>query len=115
MDKIERQVVLPSGAGPMAVYSRYYGPDRSGKIQALYVIQSGSYVDDVRKFCAADKVDSFPCTPTGQSLLVEAGQREWVRSSAELPIPNGGGCQAIQFRYDPTTDKFSKPECNGPN
>jgi hypothetical protein len=115
LNKIERNVVLPSGAGPLTVYSRYYGPDRSGKIQALYVIQSAHYVEDARKFCAANKVDAFPCTPTGRSLLVEAGEREWVRSSADLPVPNGGGCQAVQFNYDPSTDKLSNAECNASN
>lgn len=106
-------MVLPSGAGPMAVYSRYYAPDRSGKIQALYVIHPALYVDDVRKFCAVNKVDEFPCNSAGKSLLVGSDEHEWVRSSAELPLSNGGGCQVVQFSYDPSTDKLSKVECNG--
>src|SRR3954451_21740232 len=113
MEKIERQVVLPAGAGPMGVYARYYAPDRSGKIQVLYVIQSQLYVDDARTFCASKKLDDFPCTPTGKSLVVGPGEREWVRSSAELPVPSGGGCQVVQFNYDPSTGKLSKAQCNG--
>ena len=99
----------------MAVYSRYYGRDRSGKVQVLYVIQSALYVDEARKFCAANKLDAFPCTRTGKSLLVRAGEREWVRSSADLPVPNGGGCQVVQFSYDAVSDKLSSAECNGSN
>lgn len=115
LDKIERKVVLPVGAGPLTVYSRYYGPDKGGKIQAVYVIHSALYVDEARKYCAANRVAAFPCTPTGRSLLVRAGEREWVRSSAELPIPNGGACNVVQFSFDPSTDKLSNAECNGSN
>jgi len=99
----------------MSAYSRYYAPDRGGKIQALYVIQSALYADDARRFCAANKLNEFPCTPAGKSLLVGAGERKWVRSAAELPVPNGGACQVVQFSYDPSTDKPSKAQCNGSN
>jgi hypothetical protein len=52
------------------------------------VILPALYVDSVRKSCAANKFNDFPCTPTGKSLVVGAGERKWVRRSAELPVPN---------------------------
>lgn len=115
MDEIEQQVVLPKGAGPMDAYSRYYAEERSGRIDALYVIESDLYREEAQKLCATKKEAAYPCNGTGKSQLASKGGRMWLNDVRDLPVPNGGGCQAIEFSYEPTTRKLATPECNGSN
>ena len=114
MDKIEQQVVLPHGAAPLSRYSRYYAEVDSGRIQAAFVIHDDDYREEVRKFCAAKGANIFPCSKDGNSELPAPGKRKWLQNAAEMPIPDGGGCGAVTFQYDPASGKFSPPECNGP-
>ena len=113
MDKIERQVVLPAGAAQLSRYSRYYTKTHDGRIQAAFVMHPEGYRDDVRRFCAAKGASIFPCSRDGKSELAGAGERKWLADASDMPIPDGGGCSAITFQYEPRTGRYSRPECNG--
>ncbi len=100
---------------PQGVYARYYAQVDDGRhIQAAFVIHPEVYREDVRKFCAAKRESSFPCSKDGNSELPTSGERKWLQNADEMPVPSGGGGQAIRFQYEPASGKFSPPKCNGP-
>lgn len=113
MDQIERNVILPAGAAQLSDYSRYYAGVKGGRVQAAFVIHPEIYRQGVRDFCASKKVRSFPCSPDGKSKLPGPGERIWLRTPDEMPIPSGGGCEAVTFQYDPQSGEFTRRECNG--
>jgi hypothetical protein len=116
LDIIEKSISLPSGAAPLEKYSRYYAPSGDGRISGLYVIQSDLYMRDATDFCKHSRAIVFPCGPKpGDVLIAPAGERRWLKSPAELPVPNGGGCEAITFSYDSNSRTFSDLHCNGSN
>ena len=114
MDRIEQQVVLPSGAAPIASYSKYYSDAGHGTVQAAYVIHEPAFRHDVQNWCASGKARSFPCSGDGKSELAAAGERMWLPDAREVPLPSGGGCAAITFHYEPSTNVLSPARCNGP-
>jgi hypothetical protein len=113
MDQIEQNVVLPAGAAQLSDYSRYYAAVQGGRVQAAFVIHPEIYRQSVRDFCASKKVRTFPCSADGKSELPAPGERIWLRTADEIPIPSGGGCEAVTFQYDRKTSKYTRPECNG--
>jgi hypothetical protein len=87
MDRIEREVRLPEGAGQLATYARYYAwqqrEDGVRKVIAFYLHLSGH----------------------------EPG-RYWVAENA-LPLILDGGCGMITLSYDVAAQRIEHVSCNG--
>ena len=87
MDRIEREVQLPQGAGPLASYARSYAWQQSN--------------DGGRKVLGYY-----------ENLTGAAPGRRWV-TERDFPGIMDGGCGVIRFSYDPATHRFENLSCNG--
>lgn len=87
MERIEREVRLPEGAGALASYARYYAwqqrDDGVRKVIAVYVNVTG-----------------------------ESPGRYWVAENA-LPVIMDGGCGIISLSYDVAAGRIEHVACNG--
>ena len=87
MDRIEREVRLPDGAGPLASYARSYAwqqrADGFRKVVAVY-----------------------------DSLTGAAPGRRWV-AETEFPLVMDGGCGLISLSYDVAAQRIEHVTCNG--
>jgi hypothetical protein len=88
MDRIEREVQLPQGAGPLGTYRRQYAwhEEANGKrmtVVAIYVRPGG--------------------TPG----------REWLENEADLPMIDDGGCGIVTLIYIVGTQRIQTVACNG--
>lgn len=92
MDEVERAIQLPDGASALSSYARFYTRADDGKILGAFMVP--------QNWMLADK--SFP----------RPGERRWV-SGGTLPIQMDGGCTFIRFEYDPKSNRFDGPKCNG--
>ena len=90
MDAIDRRIVMPPKAHPLREYARYYARRPDGKIAIFF----NGYVD-------------MAATP-------KAGERQWI-DARSMPEASDGGCWIINAVYDPSTDRFDKMRCNGPD
>jgi hypothetical protein len=88
MDRIERDIRLPDGAGPLAAYARSYAWQQRG--------------DGVRKVVAV--YENLTGAP--------AGRRRWV-AETDLPLVLDGGCGLISLSYDVATQRIEHVTCNG--
>lgn len=87
MDRIERDVRLPEGAGPLVSYARYYAwqqrEDGIRKVIAVYVQLEG-----------------------------HAPGRRWVAEN-ELPLIMDGGCSLVGLSYNVAAQRIDNVGCNG--
>jgi len=87
MDRIEREVRLPEGAGALSSYARYYAwqqrPDGARKVVAVW-----------------------------QNLTGEAPVRHWV-TEREFPVIMDGGCGVVSLTWDVATQRIESVGCNG--
>jgi hypothetical protein len=87
MDRIEREVRLPQGAGALSTYARYYAwqqrPDGTRKVIAVW-----------------------------QNLTGEAPGRHWV-TEREFPMIADGGCGVVSLTWDVATQRIESVGCNG--
>ena len=87
MDRIEREIRLPEGAGPLASYARSYAwqqrEDGFRKVVAVY-----------------------------DSLTGAAPGRRWV-AETEFPLVMDGGCGLISLSYDVAAQRIEHVTCNG--
>jgi hypothetical protein len=88
MDRIERDIRLPDGAGPLAAYARSYAWQQRG--------------DGVRKVVAV--YENLTGAP--------AGRRRWV-AETDLPLVLDGGCGLISLSYDVAAQRIEHVTCNG--
>ena len=87
MDRIERDIRLPEGAGPLAAYARYYAWQERG--------------DGVRKVIAVYA-----------RLSGHAPGRRWV-TETQFPLILDGGCALIGLSYDVAAQRIEHVTCNG--
>jgi hypothetical protein len=87
MDRIEREVRLPEGAGALASYARYYAWQQRG--------------DGVRKVVAVY-----------QNLTGERPGRHWV-TERDFPVIMDGGCGVVTLSYDVAAQRIEHVSCNG--
>jgi hypothetical protein len=92
MDRIERDVRLPRGAGPLASYVRSYAWQQRG--------------DGVRKVAAVYVSDGI-----AQQAKMAPG-RHWLAPDM-LPLIMDGGCAIISLSYDVATQRIEHVTCNG--
>ena len=87
MDRIERDVRLPEGAGALATYARYYAwqqrPDGARKVVAVW-----------------------------QNLTGEPPARHWVTERG-FPVIMDGGCGVVSLTWDVATQRIEHIACNG--
>lgn len=85
MDRIEREVRLPDGAGPLAAYGRYYAwqdrDDGISKVVAVYQREPD-------------------------------GARHWVPET-RLPLVMDGGCDIVSLSYDVAAERIEYVSCDG--
>lgn len=116
MDRIEHDIVMPSGARSLSSYARYYAPDENGLVYGVYIRpQTPKTGPDVG--CAEVtlnfKLRTVPCdapTPTDE---IRAGQRQWRRSPLELPGDTDGGCDIVLSLYSQRQNTFTMVRCAG--
>jgi hypothetical protein len=112
MDDIESSIRLPSGAGPLESYARYYTL-HEGSVH-------GAYTTEVE----APRPPDYGCEElgsNGSSKMVACpapadarpGERRWVKFE-DYPAVAGEDCTAIQLEFDPRTRKFTYLECAHP-
>jgi hypothetical protein len=87
MDRIEREVRMPDGAGAVSSYARYYAW-RQGK-------------DGTRNVVAV-----------WQNLTGERPGRHWV-TERDFPLIMDGGCGVITLSYDVAAQRIDRVACNG--
>lgn len=88
MDRIERDIRLPEGAGPLASYARFYAWQQRE--------------DDVRKVVAIyDGVTG--AMPPG---------RRWV-TETDFPLVMDGGCSIVTLSYNVAEQRIEHVTCNG--
>jgi hypothetical protein len=87
MDRIERDVRLPEGAGALSTYSRIYawheGKDGTRTVVGYY-----------------------------QNLLGTPPGRRWG-TERDFPGIADGGCGVVRFSYDVATQRIENISCNG--
>jgi hypothetical protein len=87
MDRIERDVRMPQGAGALSSYSRFYawhqGEDGARKVVAHY-----------------------------ENLTGAAPGRRWV-TERDFPLIMDGGCGVVTLSYDVATQRIEHISCNG--
>lgn len=87
MDRIERDVRLPEGAGALGSYARFYawheGKDGTRTVLGYY-----------------------------ENLTGAAPGRRWV-TERDFPLIADGGCGVVRFSYDVATQRFEQIGCNG--
>ena len=87
MDRIERAVRLPDGAGALSSYARYYAWQQRE--------------DGVRKVIAVY-----------ENLTGARPGRHWV-AETELPVIMDGGCGVVSLSYDVAGQRIEHVSCNG--
>lgn len=115
MARIEASVTLPNGAGPLSAYARYYRFTANRLVAATYVRPWWGQAEQANTTCEEyPSGRTIPCQP-GPDMSSEprAGERRWVRSDRDVPQLSDGGCDVIQFTYDPLTGRMTQPHCNG--
>ena len=86
MEQVERVVKLPSGAGPLSHYKRFYAYGNDGDVLGLFL--GGDFVSD------------------------SAAKRQWVEDYKSFPLVSDGGCGVVNLRFNLKTSK-SESWCNG--
>ena len=122
MDEIERTVALPTGAGPLSAYGRYYAYEGRGKVLAIYLVPEPSVGNSCEIFTIHR--GSRPCNrreiqemkrrhARAAGLRVPAGKRRWYGDSRDLPQIADGGCMQITIEYDVASKRVLGVACNG--
>lgn len=87
MDRIEREIRLPEGAGPLASYARYYAWQQRG--------------DGVRKVVGVYL-----------GLGERTPGRRWVEET-DFPLVMDGGCGLVNLSYNVAEQRIEHVTCNG--
>lgn len=109
MNEIESSIRLPSGAGPLESYARYYSEYR-GEVVGAYTteVEAPRPADYGCEELSADgKSKSVRCPAPAD---VRPGQRRWVNFE-DYPAVAGHKCTAIQLIFDPRTRKIKDVQC----
>jgi hypothetical protein len=109
MNEIEASIRLPSGAGPLESYARYYTEYR-GEVIGAYTTEveaprSADY--GCEELLANDKSKPVGCPAPAD---VRPGQRRWVKFE-DYPAVAGEKCTAIQLVFDPRARKIKDVRC----
>jgi hypothetical protein len=116
MDRIERQVQLPKGAGLIKDYARYYAESGGGEVTAVYltpideIVRPGEPCSEVGENFTSREV---PCEPTRASWALPADERRWVENERALPFQCDGGCSQITVTFDKAKSVVKSAFCNG--
>ncbi|WP_081469566.1 hypothetical protein [Sphingomonas sp. PAMC 26617] len=120
MDEIERQVVLPKDAQPLASYGRNYAFSNESNVVATYLIPLPAPAVGEGCKVMLENASSRPCTKeeiaegtTAKDTETVAGKRRWFGSSNDLPFISDGGCAEVNITYDTTAHRMLSVTCNG--
>ena len=120
MDEIERQVVLPKDAQPLASYGRNYAYFDNSNVVATYLIPLAPPTVGDGCEVMLENASSRPCTEeevaegtTAKDTETVAGKRRWFGSSNNLPFISDGGCAQVNITYDATAHRMLSITCNG--
>lgn len=108
MDRIERDVRLPTGAHPLSDYARYYAFENGG-VHAVYIMSwdSTPLPGDA---CVNSRSHDYNC----QILLdpLKAGERRWLAESRDLPIETEGGCGVVELHFEVDKGRVTNVACH---
>lgn len=123
MAEIERVIVLPKGAKPLAAYGRNYALSAQGTVVGTFLLPLPAPVTDGCEVLLAD-FSSRPCTKAeiadvaadhAHMALAQApaGSRRWFDHRDALPHIFDGGCSQINVEYDIAKHRILRAVCNG--
>lgn len=120
MDEIERKVVLPKNAQPLASYARYYAFSNKSNVIAAYLIPLAPPIPGEDCEEMLENFGSRPCTKeevaegtTSKDTENVAGKRHWLGSNRNLPSMGDGGCAQVNVTYDTIAHRILSVVCNG--
>ncbi|WP_337658825.1 hypothetical protein [Sphingorhabdus sp. Alg231-15] len=112
MDVIENEVSIPSSGRTLDEYVRYYSFTANGEVSVVYITPINVSESVI---CDDEEVISI-CTPEGRRIsFAEAGTRMWLNDFDLIPGMDDGGCNYIQFEFDPATSNILNFRCNALN
>lgn len=120
MEEIERKVVLPKNAQPLASYARYYAFSNKSDVVAAYLIPLAPLMPGEGCEEMLENFGSRPCTKeeVAEGTISKdtenvAGKRHWLRNTRNLPSMGDGGCAQVNITYDTTAHRVLSVACNG--
>lgn len=124
MDAIERIVVLPPRARPLAAYGRNYAWADATHVVATYLLPSppspptegcAVMIEDFRtRPCSRREIaDIARRDAESRAAETPAGQRRWFAKPGDLPFIFDGGCIQVSVDYDVTSRRITRAVCNG--
>ncbi len=112
MDEIEGSIRLPSSAGPLESYARYY-TEYKGSVLGTYTTK----IESPRPSdygCEELQLDgSSKTVACAAPADANPGERRWVQFD-DFPIVTGEDCTAIQLQFDLRVRKIKYLECAPP-
>ncbi|WP_294329257.1 hypothetical protein [uncultured Sphingomonas sp.] len=123
MAEIERVLVLPKGAKPLAAYGRNYALSAQGTVIGTFLLPLPAPAYEGCEVLLAD-LSSRPCTKAeiadaaaghahALSAQAPAGSRRWFDHREALPQIFDGGCSQINVEYDIAKHRILRATCNG--
>lgn len=116
MDTVEARVRLPSDAGALSDYARYYALGENGNVLITYIVPhptSQNPTEVCAEMAAIHHKDVCQEYPEFLKTDLSAGKRRWLEDYRVLPVIDDGGCRLVSFEYDVQLDKLTSPACNG--
>lgn len=121
MQEIERALILPQGAAPLARYGRNYAYANDGHVLGVYVFPPTPTLTAANCAVLLD-FGSRRCTATEYEAARErerrtiaeqakAGERRWLDDRKLLPVVAEGGCAVIEIEYDVAAKRFIRLAC----
>ena len=123
MDAIERSIVLPATARPLAAYGRNYAWADPTHVVATYLLprlssppaeQCRVMQDSVMRPCPGrDISDIARQEAEARAAETPAGHRRWFARPGEWPTIFDGGCAQVNVAYDVPNQRITQVACNG--
>ncbi|WP_243402803.1 MULTISPECIES: hypothetical protein [Bacteria] len=124
MDAIERSIVLPAKARPLAAYGRNYAWADPTHVVANYLLPSSPPAPNQGCDVMIENFKSRPCTRAeiadmarrdakSRAAETPAGQRRWFAHAHDLPFIFDGGCIQVTVAYDVVSRSITRTQCNG--
>ena len=114
MDRIEKQVQLPSGAGEITRFARAYKFSSQDHVIALYFVPNArpdqAFCDGARGGGPTNGQIALACPPPEG---MKAGDRRWFGNDVYLPAVFDGGCNYLDIGYDVRKRSITIGRCHG--
>ena len=115
MSRIDKQVHLPNGAGPLNDYIRGYttgGHDQVVGIYALPSVVREAAKDRCTELTADGRGKPMPCY-SPLLLAAKPGDHVWVSRTGDMMFNSLHGCEVISVAYKVSEGRFEEVSCMG--